>query len=225
MQFDETDYGFWKLQIEDYLYGRDLYQPLDDKPEDMKESDWKLLDRKAMSVVRLSLSRNIALHTVKAKTTKEMLQILSDMYEKPSAVNKVHLMRHLFNLKMSEGTCVVDHLNEFNVITTQLSAVEIKFDDEIHALILLSSLPESWNGTMTAVSASSGKEKLKFDEVRNLVVSEEIRRKESGLASRLALSTENRGRINSKSKSNRDRSRSKSKSNSKGKKDISQIKC
>ncbi|CAH9144429.1 unnamed protein product [Cuscuta epithymum] len=191
----------------------------------MKESDWKLLDRKAMSVVRLSLSRNIALHTIKAKTTKEMLQILMDMYEKPSAANKVHLMRRLFNLKMSETTGVVEHLNEFNLITTQLSAVGIKFDDEIHALILLSSLPESWNRMVTAVSASAGKEKLKFDEVRNLVVSEEIRRKESGLASGSTLSTENRGRTKSKSKSNRDRSRSKSKSNIEGKKDRSQIKC
>ncbi|CAH9050611.1 unnamed protein product [Cuscuta epithymum] len=191
----------------------------------MKEGDWKLLDRKAMSVVRLSLSRNIALHTVKAKTTKEMLQILSDMYEIPSTVNKVHLMSRHFNLKMSEGTGVVDHLSEFNVITTQLSAVKIKFDDEIHAIILLSSLLESWNGTVTAVSVLAGKEKLKFDEVRNLMVSEEIRRKESGVASGLALSTENRGRTKSKSKSNRDRSRSKSKSNTKGKKDRSQIKC
>ncbi|CAH9148593.1 unnamed protein product [Cuscuta epithymum] len=147
------------------------------------------------------------------------------MYKKLSAANKVHLMRRLFNLKMSESTGLAEHLNEFNLITTQLSAVEIKFDDEIHALILLSSLPESWNGTVTAVSASTGKEKLKFDEVKNLVVSEEIRRKESGLASGSALRTENRGRTKSKSKSDRDRSRSKSKSNNKGKKDRSQIKC
>ena len=62
------------------------------------------------------------------------------MYEKPSASNKVHLMRWLFNLKMAEGSSVADHMNEFNVITTQLSSVEINFDDKIYALILLSSL-------------------------------------------------------------------------------------
>ena len=68
---------------------------------------------------------------------------LSSMYEKPSASNKVHLIRRLFNLRMTEGASVAQHLNELNTITTQLSSVEIEFDDEVRALILLSSLPDS----------------------------------------------------------------------------------
>ena len=65
------------------------------------------------------------------------------MYEKSFTSNKVYLMRRLFNLKMAEGASVINHINEFNMITTQLISVEIDFDDEIWALILLSSLPES----------------------------------------------------------------------------------
>ena len=65
------------------------------------------------------------------------------MYENSSANNKVHLMKKLFNLKMADGTSVAQHLNDFNTITNQLSSVEIKFDDEIRALILLTSLPNS----------------------------------------------------------------------------------
>ncbi|KAE8657593.1 ABC transporter B family member 6 [Hibiscus syriacus] len=93
---------------------------------------------------------------------------LSSMYEKPSASNKVHLMRRLFNLRMAERASVAQHLNELNTITTQLSSVEIEFNDEVRALILLSSLPDSWNATVTAVSSSSRNSKLKFDDVRNL---------------------------------------------------------
>lgn len=37
-KFDEKDYGFWKMHI-DYLYGKDLYQPLGEKPKEMKEED------------------------------------------------------------------------------------------------------------------------------------------------------------------------------------------
>ncbi|PKI68359.1 hypothetical protein CRG98_011267 [Punica granatum] len=146
-----------------------------------------------MSVIRLSLSRNVAFHTAKEKTTKGILKVLVDMYEKPSAANKVHLMLRLFNLKMSESTVVAEHLNEFNLITAQLTSVAIDFDDEVRALISLSSLLESWSGTITAVSASAGKAKLKFDEVRDLIISEEIRRKESRKTSGSTLSTENRG--------------------------------
>ena len=52
-------------------------------------------------------------------------------------------MKKLFNLKMAENTSVAQHLNEFNTIANQLSSVEIDFDDEIHALIVLAFLLNS----------------------------------------------------------------------------------
>ncbi|GAA0153727.1 hypothetical protein LIER_11897 [Lithospermum erythrorhizon] len=124
-----------------------------------------------------------------------LMKALSNMYEKPSASNKVHLMRRLFNLWMMEGASVAQHLNELNSVTTQLSSVEIEFDDEVRALILLSSLPDSWNATITTVISSSGTNKLKFGDVRDLVLSEEIRRRESGESSTTSvLHMESKGR-------------------------------
>ncbi|KAL5762397.1 hypothetical protein ACOSP7_018661 [Xanthoceras sorbifolium] len=221
-KFDGADFGFWKMQIEDYLYQKKLYQPLlGKKPDDMKEEDWNLLDRQALGVIRLTLSRNVAFNIVKEKTTAGLITALSNMYEKPSASNKVHLMRRLFNLRMAEGASVAQHLNEHNTITTQLSSVEIEFDEEVRALILLSSLPDSWNATVTAVSSSSGNNKLKFDDVRDLVLSEEIRRRESGEASSSsALHTESRGRTSERS-SYRSRSKSRRGKSRSGKKDFS----
>ena len=52
-------------------------------------------------------------------------------------------MKKLFNLKMAKNALVAQHLNEFNTITNQLSSVEIDLDDEISALIVLASLPNS----------------------------------------------------------------------------------
>ncbi|KAL5751853.1 hypothetical protein ACOSQ2_022360 [Xanthoceras sorbifolium] len=225
-KFDGADFGFWKMQIEDYLYQKKLYQPLlGKKPDDMKEEDWNLLDRQALGVIRLTLSRNVAFNIVKEKTTAGLITALSNMYEKPSASNKVHLMRRLFNLRMAEGASVAQHLNEHNTITTQLSSVEIEFDEEVRALILLSSLPDSWNATVTAVSSSSGNNKLKFDDVRDLVLSEEIRRRESGEASSSsALHTESRGRTSERS-SYRSRSKSRRGKSRSGKKDFSCYNC
>ena len=143
-KFDGTDFGFWKMQIEDYLYQKNLYQPLSGKkPDSMKEEEWNLLDRQALGVIRLTLTRNVAFNIAKEKTTAGLMAALSNMYEKPSAANKVHLMRRLFNLKMAEGASVAQHLNELNTVTTQLSSVDIEFDEEVRALIILSSLPEN----------------------------------------------------------------------------------
>jgi acyl-activating enzyme 14 len=92
-------------------------------------------------------------------------------------------MKKLFSLKMTEGTSVTQHLNNFNTITNQLSSVEIEFDNEIRALILLGSLPSSWEGMRTAMSNSTGKSKLKYDDIRDLILAEEVRKKDSGESS------------------------------------------
>ena len=99
---------------------------------------------------------------------------LSSMYEKPLASTKVLLMKRLFNLQMIEDASIAQHLSELNIVTTQLSSVGIDFEEEVQALILLSSLPESWNVIVPVVSSSSRSNKLKFNDVRDLVLSEEI---------------------------------------------------
>ena len=155
------------MQIKDYLYGKKLHLSLfGEKPESMSAIDWTFFDRQVLDVIRLTLSRSVAHNVTKEKTTVELMSALSGMYEKPSANNKVHLMKKLFNLKMVEGMPITQHLNEFNTITNQLSSVEIDFDDEIRALILLVSLPNSWKAMRMAMSNSVEKAKLKFDNIR-----------------------------------------------------------
>ena len=45
-KFDGTDFGFWRMQIEDYLYGKELHLPLlGEKPTTMKDDEWTILDR------------------------------------------------------------------------------------------------------------------------------------------------------------------------------------
>ena len=64
------------------------------------------------------------------------MRALAKIYGKPLDYNKVFLMKCLFNMKMSEGGSVADHLNDFNMVTNQLSFVGVKFDDEVRALII-----------------------------------------------------------------------------------------
>jgi hypothetical protein len=44
------------------------------------------------------------------------MDALAKLYEKTSVSNKVFLMKRLFNMKMSKGGSVADHLNEFNTL-------------------------------------------------------------------------------------------------------------
>ena len=103
------------------------------------------------------------------------MSALSKLYKKLLDSNKVFLMKRLFNMKMSEGGSVVDHLNEFNTLTSQLSSVKHNFDDEVRTLLILCSLPERWNNLVMVVSNSvPGSNTLKFDDVVGVILSEEM---------------------------------------------------
>ena len=105
----------------------------------------------------------------------DLINALVKLYEKPLVSNKVFLMKCLFNMKMSEGGSITDHLNDFNTVTNQLSYVGVNFDDEVRDLLILCSLPESWDGLVMAVSNYvSGSNTLKFDDVISVILSEEM---------------------------------------------------
>ena len=95
----------------------------------------------------------------------------------------------------------------------------IAFDDEIRALVLLSSLPESWNGLVVAVSNSSGSGKIKLEDVVASIIGEESRRKTTGkdVVSGSALNTEERGRSTKKGDNKRGKGRSYSKNRGRSK--------
>jgi hypothetical protein len=53
-KFNGQNYQLWKMQMEDYLYQKDLFLPLGGitkKPTTMKEEGWEILDRKALGTI------------------------------------------------------------------------------------------------------------------------------------------------------------------------------
>ena len=179
------------------------------KPTAMTDVKWDILDRKELRTVRLCLAASVAFNISKETTTEGLIKVLEKLYEKPSASNKVFLMKQLFNMKMSEGGSVADHLNDFNTVISQLSSVGENFDDEVRALLFMCSLLESWNGLVMAVSNSvSRSSTLKFDDVVGVILSEKMRLKRSSETSGNSLSAESRGRRMERGKSSGYRSKS-----------------
>ena len=85
------------------------------------------------------------------------------------------------------------------------------FKIEIKALILMSSLLESWYTVVAAISSSRGSDKLKFDEIRD--VSESIPKCEIGdsLGNALSVNRGERSKSKSPNKHGRPKSRNREK--------------
>ena len=50
------------MQIKDYLFKKDLHLPLDGrthKPKEISDSEWEILDRKALGAILLSLASTV----------------------------------------------------------------------------------------------------------------------------------------------------------------------
>jgi hypothetical protein len=142
----------------------------------MKDEEWEVLDRKALIMIWVSLAVLVALNISKEKTMEDLMDALSKIYEKPSSSNKVFLMKRLFNMKMLEGGSVSGHLNEFNMVTNQLSSIKVDFDDEARDLLIMFSFPERWNGLVMVVSNSiSGSNTLNVSDIVGVILSEEMR--------------------------------------------------
>ena len=58
------------------------------------------------------------------------------LYETKSTTNKVFLKNNFFNLRMKEGSTMVDYLNEFNTLSKKLFLIGVNVEDEDKVIIL-----------------------------------------------------------------------------------------
>ena len=182
---NSNNYSDWKIKMEDLLIVKDLYEPIDRKeiPTGVIESDWKILHRKAASTMRQFVDVSILQHVANDTNSYELWHKLAGMYERKNALNKASLMRKLVRLKYSDGESIVVHTSTFMGLVNQLASAKMSLDDELHALLLLSSLPDSWETLVVSLSNSCQEDKLSLEAVKASLLNEETRRKEMGASS------------------------------------------
>lgn len=112
-------------------------------------------------------------------------------------------------------------MSEFQGIVDQLNSMKMTVDDELQALLMLSSLPKSWDTLVVSVSNSAPDGKLTMDMVKDRMLNEESRRKDEGYTPESeALITEKqgkqewRGRSKGRNPRNQNQQRRRSKSRS-----------
>ncbi|KAK1694026.1 hypothetical protein QYE76_010723 [Lolium multiflorum] len=93
-------------------------------------------------------------------------------------MNKAAIIRRLAKLEYRDGSNMIEQFNVFQCHINQLSAMKINLEDELQALLLLSSMPDSWNTLAVLVSNSALDGMLTLEMVKNSMLHEEARKRE-----------------------------------------------
>ncbi|RDX73201.1 hypothetical protein CR513_47221, partial [Mucuna pruriens] len=86
-------------------------------------------------------------------------------------------------MKVQGRPSLSNHLNGFQGIIDQMLRMGIKFEDEILGLLLLNSLPESWETFKVSITNSTPNGVVSLQMVKGSVLNEEMRRKAQGSSS------------------------------------------
>ncbi|GJW27376.1 retrotransposon protein, putative, ty1-copia subclass [Tanacetum coccineum] len=148
-KFDGTsDFRLWRVKMRALLIQHGCEAALEVLPTDMEAQAKVELNKKAHSAVILCLGNK-------------------------SLANKLYLKKKLYTFYMPAGRKISEHIDEFNKIVLDLANIEVKFEDEDLALLLLTSLPASYEHFVDTLLY--GREALTLEDVMAILNSKEIK--------------------------------------------------
>ena len=128
------------------------------------------MEAKVATTIRLCLDDDMIYHVMDEKSPTTNWLKLESRYMLKSLMNKLYLKQKLYGLKMVEGSNLSQHINVFNQIISDLKRIDVKFEDEDKALMLLNSLPASSRYENLVTTLMWGKETLDLEEITSALL-------------------------------------------------------
>ena len=89
----------------------------------MEDDEWNDIDFRAKATIILCLLDEVLYNVMNEKTVADLWCRLERLYMTKSSSNKLFVKRQLYDLRMKEGTRILQHLNAFNTILSDLLAL------------------------------------------------------------------------------------------------------
>ncbi|KAL1201559.1 Retrovirus-related Pol polyprotein from transposon TNT 1-94 [Cardamine amara subsp. amara] len=103
---------------------------LEKKPDSIMHDDWEELQEKAGSTICTCLGDEVVHQVIDLVNSKEIWDKLEKMYMSKSPFSKLYVKQRLYLFKMSEGSNLIQHVNQFNQITADLGRVGVTVEDK-----------------------------------------------------------------------------------------------
>lgn len=166
--------------MESMLKSQGIWAPLttSKKSMDVASLKYKLMEEKSHPNIMLCISDDVIMKVAGEKTAAALWLKLESLYMTKSLASKLMLKQRLFTLRMNEGTTLKDHLDRLNSILFDLRNIDDKVNDEDVAVLLLISLPSSYENFVQPFIFN--KDNISLEEVRSALHAREMGQKGIG---------------------------------------------
>ncbi|GJU53066.1 copia LTR rider [Tanacetum coccineum] len=207
-----NDFGLWRVKMRCLLIQHGWEAALDPFPETMADAEKTAalktdVYKKAHSALLLCLDNKVLREVNKEDSAAGVWLKLETLYMTKSLANKLYLKKKLFTFYMHSGKKLSEHIDEFNKLIGDLANIDVDIDDEDQALMLLTSLPSSYDNFVETLLY--GRESLTLEDVLSSLNSRELKKRTDAKDDGDGLYV--RGRSDHRGNQGRGSSRSKSK--------------
>ena len=150
----DSNYHTWKTRIQLVLALKDVDKylledsPSTDSPEHF---NWIKADTKAKALIALTLSDHHLEQVQHASSSKHMWQLLCDIYEKHTLLNKFAARRRFYTAKMDEDEKILPFASRIRQLASTLKSMNVPMDESEMAMAFLNGLPDRFDSLISAL--------------------------------------------------------------------------
>lgn len=154
---NSTNYETWKVQVRALLTRNQVWKYVNGslaKPDSPEEaSAWSDKDEMAKADLIMAMCPSELKHIRGCETSHDIWRKLEKTYASKGPVRKASLLKKLTLNRMKEGDDVQSHLNNFFEAANMLSDMGVEIHDDMLSILLLYSLPESYENFRCAMES------------------------------------------------------------------------
>jgi len=130
---------------------------------------------KARSAIILCLGDKALREVARERTKTSMWLKLESLYMTKSLANRLCLKQQLYTFKMTKSRTVTEQFADFNKILDDLENIEVKLEEEDKALLLLNSLPKSFEHFKDAIIYGKDQD-IALEEIQTSIRTKEMQK-------------------------------------------------
>nr|GEX56483.1 retrovirus-related Pol polyprotein from transposon TNT 1-94 [Tanacetum cinerariifolium] len=163
-KFDgKNDFALWQVRMKALLEQQGLAAALEELPATTIAVYDNVIQTKAFSALILCLGDRVLREITKETTATGIWKKLEILYMTKSLANHLYLKKKLYTFHMHPGKSQYGHIDEFHKLVGDLAAIDTIISDEDQAILLLTSLPSSYDNFVETLLY--GRDNLKLEDV------------------------------------------------------------